>query len=194
MHRNVYSYITQSGVMPHISATGTTANAFGAACGTNTALPEHSNPKMFSNSNTYLATNSRYGPAANVNMLYPQGSSLATEQTQTSANPNDMSWSGTQNPAQIPGVYTSSSTFHQHQSMPHETTQELIAGGYSDGENGSAGPMTPGTFGDTNSDSRTLTLHWKRDNGTHAQAQVQATDPVYDPYVRFFVEWLPVTD
>ena len=67
-------------------------------------------------------------------------------------------------------------------------TQELIAGGYSDGENGNAGPMTPGTFGDTNSDGRIVTLHWEPTGGTQAQAQVQATDPVYNPYAQIFVE------
>jgi len=159
-----------------------------------TALPGQSIPERFSNSNTYLATNPGYGPAADVNMPASQGSHLAAEQIQISANPNDLSWSGAQNLAQIPGVYPSSSTFHQHQLMPHENTQELIADGYSDGANGNAGPMIPGTPGDTNSEGRTVTLHWKRADGTQAQVQVQATDPVYDPYVRFFVEHLPIED
>src|SRR5260221_14491965 len=97
-----------------------------------TALPEQSIPERSSNSNTYLVTNPGYGPVAGVNMLDSQGSSLVAEQIQTFANPNDMSWSGTQNLAQIPGVYPSSSTSHQHQSMPHENTQGLNAGGYSD--------------------------------------------------------------
>ena len=153
-----------------------------------TALPEQSIPEMFPNPNTYLATNPGYGPAADVNIPDSQGSNLAAEQIQTSANPNDLSWSGAQNLAQIPGVCPNSSTFHQHQLIPHENTQELIPGGYPDGENGNAGPMTPGTSGDTNSNGRTLTLHWVRADGTQAQAQVQATDPVYNPYAQIFVE------
>ena len=142
---------------------------------------------MFSNSDTYLASIPGSGPTADVNMLYSQGSSLAAEQTQAFANLNDMSRSGAPNLAQILGVFPSSSTFHKHQPMPHENPQELIAGGYSDGANGNAGPMIPGTLGDTGSDGRTVTLHWTRADGTQARAQVQATDPVYDPYVQFFV-------
>ena len=160
-----------------------------------TASPEHSNPEMFSNSNTYLVTNYGYGPAADVNMLDSQGSSLASEQIQTFANPNAMSESGVQSLPQTSwGIYPSSGTFHQHQLIPHENTQGLIAGGYSDGANGNAGPMTLGTFGDTNSDGRTVTLHWKCANSTQAHAQGQVTDPVYDPYVHFFVEHLPIED
>jgi hypothetical protein len=159
-----------------------------------TALPEQSIPERFSNSNTYLAANPGYFPAVDVNMLDSQGSILAAEQIHTFTNPSDMSWFGTQNLTQIPGVYpSSSSTFQQYQSMPQENPQEPIAGGYSDGANGNAGPMTTGTSGDTNSaGSRTLTLHWRRADGTQAQAQVQATDPVYNPYAQFFVE--PFTD
>lgn len=157
-----------------------------------TALLEHSFRKMFSNSNTYsyhLATNSGYGPAADMNVLDWQGSSPAAGQTQTFANPNDMYGSGTYSPAQIPwGAPTSSSTSHQHQLLPHENTGGLITGGYSDGFSGNAGPTTLGASGDINDDGWTVKLHWKRADNTRAQAQVQVTDPVYNPYVHFFVE------
>ena len=147
-----------------------------------TALPEYSIPEMFSNYNTYPGS----GPTADVNLLYSHGYGLAAEQTQAFANPNDMSRFGAPNLAQILGVFLSSSTFHQHQPLPHEN-QELIAGGYPNGANGNAGTMIPGTLGDTGSDGRTVTLHWTRADGTQARAQVQATYPVYDPYVQFFV-------
>jgi hypothetical protein len=157
-----------------------------------TALLEHSIPKMFSNSNTYsyhLATNSGYGPTEGMDVLDWQGSSPAAEQIQTFANPNDMSGSGTQSLAQIPwGTHPSGSTFHQHQLLSHENAGGLITGGCSDGSSGNVGPTTLKASGGTNNDGWTVTLHWKRANNTQAQAQVQVTDPIYDPYVHFFVE------
>ena len=124
-----------------------------------------------------------------MNVLDWQGSSPAAEQIQTFANPNGMPGSGTQSLAQIPWVaHLSGNTFHHHQSSPHENTGGLITGGYYDGSGGNAGPTTLGASGGTSKDGSTVKLHWKRTDNTQAQAQVQVTDPIYNPYVLFFVE------
>ena len=170
-------------------------------CGTTTALPEHPVPEMIPNSNTYSMTNPGHGSAVHVDTLGRQVSTLVTEQIHAFAShgPNEMPPSDAQTLDTIPwDVYSSSSNFTQQQQQPmlHENTQALqvIADGSSDGVNETAGPTTPGRFGDTNSDGRTVTLRWMRDDGTQAQAKVLVTDPIYDPYVHSLMERLSIED
>ena len=135
-----------------------------------------------------------------MNTLDRQVSNLVTEQIQefASPGPNEMPPSDAQTPDTIPwDVYSSSSNFpQQQQPMPHENTQDLqvIADGSSDGANETTGPTAPGSFGDTNSDGRTVTLHWMREDGTQAQTKVLVTDPIYDPYVHSLMERLSIED
>ena len=167
-------------------------------CGTTTALPEHPVLEVSSNSNTYSVANPGHGSAVHVNTLDQQVYNLVTEQIQEFAShrPNETPPSDAQTPDAIPwDVYSSSSNFtQQQQPMPHENTQALqvIDDGSSDGANETTGPTAPGWFGDTNSDGRTMTLHWMRADGTQAQAKVLVTDPVYDPYVHSLMKRLSI--